>query len=216
MRWGRLLAEGLLIVASVYLAIFLEGLSQEADRRAEARVGLEQLVAELRLDLSDIERIHEFQLATAERLHTVARLLEDPRGTRLDSIAALAREVNRANYTLYPRKGGWTTLRAGGLLAAVEDRDLVVRIADHYENLTVRVEYNGALYDTQYFETLGPHFTESTSWPRLGRIEDPEILRSRVEIFAEAWTEYYAELLLTYGAQIDEIVVEIERYLGTG
>jgi hypothetical protein len=213
MRWGRLLAEGLLIVASVYLAIFLEGLSQEADRRAEARVSLEQLVAELRLDLSDIDRIRGFQLTTEERLHTVARLLEDPVGARLDSIAAVAREINKANYTLYPRKGAWTTLRAGGLLAAVDDQELVVRIADHYENFAVRVEYNGALYDTQYFQTLGPHFTQSTSWPRLGRIDEPEILRSRVEIFAEAWTRYYVDLLDTYGAQIEEVVDDIERYL---
>ena len=214
-RWGRLLAEGLLIVASVYLAIFLEGLSQEADRRAEARVGLEQLVAELRLDLQDVDRVRGFQEERVHQYQEFLRLLQTPEGPTLDSIAAMANRIASGNWTLYPRKGGWTTLRDGGLLSHISDRGLAVRIADHYENRTARIEDNGALYDREWGPSVLYTLTEADAWVELGRVDDVEKLRSRTRFFEETWTSYYAELIAEYGEQIEELVGEIDRHLAT-
>jgi hypothetical protein len=42
--WARLLAEGLLIIVSVYLAIVLEGMSQDRAARREAHTALGQML----------------------------------------------------------------------------------------------------------------------------------------------------------------------------
>ena len=55
--WRRLLSEAFVIVASVYLAIVLEGMSDERDRASEAVDALVQLVEELRKDRADVAEI---------------------------------------------------------------------------------------------------------------------------------------------------------------
>ena len=51
--WMRFLAEAVLIVSSVYLAIVLEGVSTEHDRKTEAIAALTNLRVELELDQAD-------------------------------------------------------------------------------------------------------------------------------------------------------------------
>ena len=55
--WRRLLSEAVVIVASVYLAIVLEGMSDDRDRATEAVDALVQLVEELRKDRSDVAEV---------------------------------------------------------------------------------------------------------------------------------------------------------------
>ena len=64
--WLRWLAEFVLIVGSVYLAVYLEGASQRRADRGAARVALSQLLGELREDVLDFDRI----IAKQDSLHT--------------------------------------------------------------------------------------------------------------------------------------------------
>jgi len=63
--WARLLAEGALILISVYFAIVLEGMSQDREAEQAAHIALAQMLDEMREDRSDVDVIRA-QLGTAD------------------------------------------------------------------------------------------------------------------------------------------------------
>jgi len=60
--WARVLAEGALIIVSVYLAIVLEGMSQDREAKQAAHIALAQMLDEMRADRSDVAEIRAEQL----------------------------------------------------------------------------------------------------------------------------------------------------------
>ena len=61
--WAKLLAEGALIIVSVYFAIVLEGMSQDRQAKLSAHTALVQMLGEMREDSVDVNEIRELQLA---------------------------------------------------------------------------------------------------------------------------------------------------------
>lgn len=211
--WGRFVAEAALIVISVYLAIVLEGISAQRDRRAEAVEGLRQLRSELVLDREDAMRVAGEQRRIGDDYVRLIDWLEHPESMPADSFTAVLKAVAFSNPTAYPRKGAWTALASGGLLSAIESSELVVEIADHYENLVARVEYNGNDYD----ELLNATMIESApaAWDalRMRQVGDLTELRGRLDYLATAWNGYYQELMSAYGSALDRLIADLDRYL---
>ena len=65
--WARILGEGALIIVSVYLAIFLESVSQDRQSRLSANLALVQMLAEMKEDAADVAEIRKVQLERSEQ-----------------------------------------------------------------------------------------------------------------------------------------------------
>lgn len=213
--WARLLGEALLIFASVYVAIVLEGVSAERGREDEAREALQQLRAELVLDRVEAEGVLEAQQKIGIDYSDLIRWLGSPSTMPTDSFGVVVRRLAYLNPTAYPRKGAWSALSSTGLLSAIGDPELVVRVADHYENLVARVEYNGNDYD----ELLNATMMESVPavWDRFrarptGNLTE---LRGRLDYLATAWNVYYQELMAMYVEGLDGLIVDVDAYLAS-
>jgi type II secretory pathway pseudopilin PulG len=214
--WARLLGEALLIFASVYVAIVLEGVSAERAREDEAREALRQLRAELVLDRVDAQEVLDAQRLIAIDYSDLVDWLGSPSTMPTDSFGVVVRRLGFSNPTAYPRKGAWSALSSTGLLSAIGDPELVVRVADHYESLVARVEYNGNDYD----ELLNATMMESVPavWDRVRARPTGDLteLRGRLDYLATAWNGYYQTLMATYAEELDGLIVDVDLYLASG
>jgi len=211
--WKRFLGEAVMIVISVYVAIVLEGMSGDRARRADAIDGLAQLRSELVLDRDEAQAVLLEQRRIGDKYNQLVAWLDRPETMPADSFGVLLNEVGFSNPTAYPRKGAWAMLSSSGLLGAVEDPELIVRIADHYENLVVRVEYNGKDYDELLNATMIG--TAPVAWDRVRfrQRADMTELRSRLDYLESAWNGYYQILMESYLGQLETLIDELDGYL---
>jgi hypothetical protein len=145
--WMRFLAEAVLIVSSVYLAIVLEGASTEHDRKTEAIAALTNLRVELELDQADGLEILALQEDQARSHQQIQAWLSDPTSVPAEAFSVALVHALTDNRTVFPRKSSWTTMVAEGQLAVLGDPTLISRLANLYEHSNPRLEYNGDRYD---------------------------------------------------------------------
>lgn len=217
--WARMLSEGALIIVSVYLAIVLEGASQDREARSSAHVALVQMLAELREDSADLDEIREEQLLRSKQYVILDQWLASPESIPLDSVAETLDLVFFSNRTLYPRRSAWTTMLSGGQLAELESPGLVLRLGDFYESFYARVVDNGDDYD----ESLNDLARNSVPkyWDGAGRrlITTDEyrisVFRNQLRYLHVSWNAWYLDLLDNYDQALDSLILEIESYLET-
>ena len=73
--WTKLLAEGALIIVSVYFAIVLEGMSQDREAKLAAHTALAQMLDEMREDRSDVGEIRAEQTERDRQYRTLIEWL---------------------------------------------------------------------------------------------------------------------------------------------
>lgn len=212
-RWKRFLGEAAVIVISVYVAIVLEGASSERGRRAAAMDGLAQLRAELVLDRDEASAVLDQQRRIGAKYEQLVAWLDRPEAMPADSFGAMLNDVAFSNPTAYPRKGAWAMLSSSGLLSAIEDPELIVSIADHYENLVARVEYNGKDYDELLNATMIETVPVAWDRVRLRQRGDMTELRSRLDYLESTWNGFYQTLMASYVAQMEILIDALDRYL---
>jgi len=218
--WARWAGEAIVIVVSVFVAIYLEGAADDAERVDEANGILAQIVAELTADRQAIPEILEQQAVAAGTYGSLLRWLTDSQSVPGDSVQAALDYLRDNNRTLYPISGAWRALMSGGHLVWIRDQRLVARLAAFYENRTVQLEYNGRDYDFNLNDVL--RVTASRAWdferqsPRANGTSDLVELRGQLRYLGESWNPYYVSLLSQYGTEIDELLRELEAYLSGG
>jgi len=128
--WRTIFVQGLLIVVSVYLAIVLEGLSQDRRDARDARIALAQMLGEMRMDRADLAEIRTEQLEHDRQYQQLDRWLARPSAIPADSFTAALDFMGGSNRTLYPRRSAWTTMVAAGQLRELDDPELVARLGN--------------------------------------------------------------------------------------
>lgn len=215
--WVRLLGEGVLIIISVYLAIVLEGLSEDRKEKSSAHTALAQMLGEMRQDLVDLGEIREEQLVR-DRLYTALdQWLERPESMPVDLVAESFDSIFYSNRTLYPRRAAWTTMVAAGQLGELDAPVLVARLGDFYESLVPRVIDNGDDYD----ESLNDIARNSATriWGGVkGRLltndaVQLEVFRGQLRYMHISWNVWYIDLLGGYAQKLDSLILDIESYL---
>ena len=215
--WSRVLGEGALIIVSVYLAIFLEGMSQEREARTSAHLALVQMLGEMREDSADVEGIREEQLARIKQYEDLDRWLARPDSVPLDSMAETLDLVFFSNRTLYPRRSAWTTMLAAGQLAELDSPGLVLRLGDFYESLNARVVDNGDDYDDNLNDIArnsAPEYWDGAN----GRLRTTDVdelvkFRNQLRYLHISWNIWYLDLLDEYQHTLDSLILDIESYL---
>ena len=213
--WIRLTAEFLVIVASVYLAVFLEGASQERADHDRAREALTQLFGELREDRADFERVISLQDDINRDYVNLVRWLESPASMPSDSIGAALTEIFD-NPTLFPRQASWRMMIASGQLSDLRASELILQLGHLYETAYSRLDYVSQFYDRILTDQLQK--TVIANWDpdeaTLLTSDPDEIRRFRSElVWIEKWNVSYRELLIGYLAELTEAIVSVEAFL---
>jgi hypothetical protein len=214
--WRKLLVESLVVVASVYVAIVLEGASEARGRRVDALHALMSLRAELALDRTDLDVILAAQKDRDIRHRRLERWLGDVSAMPSDSVTADFRALFSVNRTMFPRNSSWTTMIASGQLSDLDDPILIARLANLYENLNVRLEYNGALYDDWVADVA--RSAVSDSWDLIeGQLlvsDGDEAHRLRSRLFGlHDLAQGFIGLLEDWGVQLDAVIADVDRYI---
>ncbi len=218
--WVRWAVEFSLILASVFLAVFLENARQAGAERRAAQAALEQLLGELREDHADFLRIIEEQEALSRSYSDLDRWLGDGADYPPDSVGAALVAV-LGNPTLFTRRASWTTMVSAGQLAHLDAPELVLQLGQLYETSYGRLEYNSRFYDEEMFAEF--RSTEAMRWDnyRTGGqplVEDPVEVRrlaGRLSRIHSMWTLWYRDLLLEYEDDVLDAIVAVEQYLAT-
>lgn len=214
---AKLLAEGVLIIVSVYLAIVLEGMSQERAARFSAHTALAQMLGEMREDSADVAEIRAHQLVRDKQYTAIDQWLENPEFMPLDSMTEAVDAIFLENRTLYPRRSAWTTMVAAGQLSVLDAPGLVTRLGDFYESATARIIDNGDDYD-EGLNDIGrnsvPQIWDGANG-RLLTTDDREIstFRNQFRYIHIGWNLWYIDALENYGQTLDSLALDIESYL---
>lgn len=215
--WTRIFGEGALIIVSVYLAIFLEGVSQDREARSSAHLALVQMLGEMRKDAADVQEIREEQLARSGQYEDLDQWLASPGSVPLDSLAETLDLVFFSNRTLYPRRSAWTTMLAAGQLAELDSPGLVLRLGDFYESLNARVVDNGNDYDESVNDIArnsAPDYWDGVNGQLMTTdVQDLTRFRNQLRYLHISWNLWYLDLLDHYERTLDSLILEIETYL---
>lgn len=215
--WARWVVEFVLILGSVYLAVFLEGAREAAGDRQAAQQALSQLLDELHEDHADFQRIIAAQDTLDRNYANLSRWLEDPSDYPLDSVAAALSLVAIESPTLFARRASWNMMVSAGQLTVLGAPDLVAQLGQLYENAYDRIDYNGRLYDEELNAEL--RATDAIRWHDLERrpLRDDEDevgrLSARLERIHVAWNVWYRDLLIEYEKDVAAAITSVEAYL---
>lgn len=215
--WVRLLGEGALIIASVYVAIVLEGMSQDREAERSAHTALAQMLGEMRQDLLDLGEIREEQLTRDRQYIALDKWLESPESMPLDLVAETTDSIFYSNRTLYPRRAAWTTMVAAGQLGELDAPELVARLGDFYESLIPRVIDNGDDYDESLNDIArnsAPRIWDGVNRHLLTNDDDQlTVFRNQLRYMHVSWNLWYLDLLEDYERRLDSLILEIGAYL---
>jgi len=215
--WKRLAAEALVIVASVYLAIVLEGKAQDRERAEEATAALAQLREELRSDQADIGEIRVAQEGLAIHYLKLMDWFADPVSLPGDSVQEALDHILTNNRTMFPRSSAWTTMVASGQLAELDNPALVTRLGNLYENINDRLIYNGEYYDTDLSRfAFGSEVATWDSQTKRLLTREPRALaefHNRLYRMYHAWNQYYLALLDEYEAEVVGLITAVGEHL---
>lgn len=215
--WGRWTVEFLLILGSVYLAVYLESSNQARNDRSAAREALAQLLGELREDQADFSRIIAVQGARHRDYTNLGRWLVEPASAPLDSVGAAIRSIGTDNATLFPRRASWNTMISAGQLADLQASELVLQLGQLYETIYDRIDYNSRLYDEDLNVFLAT--VEAVRWndlaarPLTSQPAEVERLAQGLERLHITWNVWYRDLLIGYEDEVRDAIAAIESYL---
>jgi len=214
--WKRLLAEAVIIISSVYLAIVLEGASAEHERKTEAIVALTNLRAELRLDQADGLEILVLQEAQAQSHKQIQAWLSEPMSVPSEAFSVALGQTLTRNRTVFPRKSSWTTMVAEGQLTALDNPNLISRLANLYEHSNPRLEYNGDRYDDTTQDILRVRLPEAWDLVENRFLTTGEV---RIRVFgnqmlqAQRQNRNYIALVVEWLEEVKSVHSQVDRYL---
>ena len=215
--WARWAVEFVLILGSVYLAVFLESAQEAAKDRDAAQQALSQLLGELREDQADFERIIAAQDALNRHHENLARWLEDPSDYPVDSVGVALGRLAMENPTLFPRRASWNMMISAGQLPDLSAPELVAQLGQLYENAYDRIDYNGRLYDDEWNGEL--RGTDAIRWrdlehrPLVDDTDEVRRLSVRFQRVHVAWNVWYRDLLIEYQDDVSAAIRSVEEYL---
>ena len=134
-NWPRIFAEGVVIVASILLALTADAWWDERQDRSEEREIIDRLISDLQANIDGIDQglsILSVKEASLLRVDSVLRAQETPE----DSRGFLKDVIDGANYgwnQYVPRRATFDELLGSGTFALISDAGLREAISDYHE-----------------------------------------------------------------------------------
>jgi hypothetical protein len=202
----------IIVILGVFLGITFESMASERDRTRKAHDALEQLVADMRRDDSDMLRIIEQQRGQERDFGEIASWLSESTETQSAPIDSLLEKVV-TSLTVYPRRGAYTSMIASGQIALLPP-DLAASIVNVYENVYSRLSANGEHYDFSLERDFLPAYAHSWDPTRQALISADAGERVRFRnhlLLMRTWSAYYTDLLAHSQAAVQEVIAAIDE-----
>ena len=214
--WKRFLAEAVLIVSSVYLAIVLEGASAEREQKLEAIAALKNLRSELALDRADGLEIVSLQQDQGRSHQQIQAWLSEPDNIPAELFSAALEDALTGNRTVFPRKSSWTTMVAEGQLAILGDSKLVSSLANLYEHSNARLEYNGARYDDTTQDVLRVWLPQAWDLVENRFVRTDEVTKrifGNQMLQAHRQNRSYTALVVNWLEEVESVQTRVDSFL---
>ena len=216
-KWEKVVGEAALIVASVFVAISLEGVWQEYSDAAEARVALVGLLQELRADHAFVAVVTAEQEVLAGAISDLLDWFADAESLPTKAVHEAFLTMQDTGLTTWPRRAAWTTMVAAGHLSLLDDNELVARLGNHYEYTQRRLTNYERTYDEfkYFFENESLTKIWDFQRKRLLTEDSVRIAEFRNQILKlNRWNQWYlGQLMGDYGADLNSLIFEVEKYL---
>jgi hypothetical protein len=213
---AKMVVEFLVILVSVYLAVALEGASQDRTEFEQAVEALTQLLGELREDRTDFRRIVGLQDELGRRYEDLVRWLDNPETMPPDSVG-MALTAVWENPTLFPRQASWRMMIASGQLSDLQQPELMLQLGHLYETAYSRLDYHSRFYDqglSDLFQReVSPKWDPVARTLRTDDLAEIRRLRSDLGWVHGAFSAYYVETLREYSIELDAVIAAVEDFL---
>ena len=225
--WRKLLAEGLVIVFSILLALWGDAVWSDRADRIDERELLTAVHQELRLNRTIVStKIDTIQDASARLRSLVAMTPAAVAGLPRDSLATLIREPLFRLYTAELAVGELNSAVSSGRVGLIENGDVRSALATYQANMGDAAEIAAMVAQVGLEARLAsariPNLAPWVAWPADVEMATPEsvaaILRSPelvslIAVKAELFAVYRNELIVLL-EQIDRLVTDLETQLG--
>ncbi len=207
--------EAILIVVSVFVAIYLESMWQDRAEKLEARESLTQVRISLLEDKDFFDRVEKEQTAAAEQTRLLIQWFSSPETLPNEQVHKVL-ESYIMPISIWPRRAAWNSMVSSGQLRLLDAPGLTTRIGDYYEHHLRRIEYNGRQYDGTFTAITERELQHIWNFEEQQLLTtDPVRLtefRNRLR-YLNRWIEYYLEAVDRNRSLVEELVVEIDQYL---
>ncbi|GAB5518536.1 MAG: hypothetical protein RhofKO_07870 [Rhodothermales bacterium] len=213
--WRRVLAEGVLIVASVLIAISLESAWQARQNEQNAKASLREVLNELEADKSFLEEV----VASQQRLRGPAQVINEwlrsPDLSGVDSLNNAFREFDTP-MSMWPRNHAWSSMVSANQLSLLGDRRLVLDLGEHYQFSQERIVASSRDYDLEFsrlqFESIPRFRNLDANALQALQAEDFRVFGNQVLRMME-WNAWYLDVLSEYGDDLDTLIESVRNYL---
>jgi len=214
-EWTAIGLDFVIVVAGVYLGIYLGNVRDAQKYAAETRQSLQALEAEMRSDLPRLDEIIAFQTEKAEDYHRLIEALgeDHPDGAELKS---LIETTNKGNDTFFPSKSAYEAMKTAGYLASLPDAELRSALTRLFERDYVRQHYNADYYDQVGYDVY--NLITAQCWDRFGGKllscgeDSAAVLRNGVSTISDQGDYYLSLLTGIVRPEIVESLAKIDAF----
>lgn len=177
--WFTVMVEVVIVVAGVYIGIFLGDAAKEREVQKETTQILGVLHEQLKSDLENVDRIYDYRLKLRETNVEIVKLLSTPIANNQDFTRIASR--HESILTFFPNSSAYQTLRDQGYLAKVSNDDLQFNLSYLYESIYVRHMTNATESDGAGFFYLLEVINVYWDSENHDFIGDPKIAQARIQ-----------------------------------
>lgn len=152
-NWTAVILDFFIVVAGVYIGIFLGDIQDERNFASDTRRALSAVEDELRSDLDQLDHV----IATQEELVASQRRVIDLLGENnpdMNELGQLLIFITQVNTTFFPNRAAYQAMKSNGHLSALPDAELRLQISNLFERYLVRQYLNAELYDEVGFDFM--------------------------------------------------------------
>ncbi len=214
-NWFAVGIDFLIVVAGVYIGIYLGDIQTERQHARETGQALLALESEMRSDVDRLDEIIALQTLKAADQHRIIEIL-GATNVETEELNRLLEIMVGANDTFFPNRSAYRALQTGGHLAALPDEALRIQITRLFERQYLRQDFNSVAYDEQVFTFSSTILAET--WDRVGwklmtsRADSAVILRNGVLVVRDQGDFYLNFLTGTIRPEIIRTLDMIDTY----
>jgi len=214
-NWTAVALDFVIVVAGVYLGIFLGAVQENRSYARQTAQALLALETELRSDLERLDEIIALQTRKAEEQRQAVELLAAA-DVDEETLGPILERMVGENDTFFPNRSAYRAMQTGGHLAALADDALRIQLTRLFERDYVRQDFNAEYYDRQAFDFSNTIMADY--WDRVDQRLMPDapnaaiILRNGVLVIRDQGDFYLKFTVETIRPEIEKSLSMIDAF----
>lgn len=152
-NWTAVILDFFIVVAGVYIGIFLGNIQDERNFESDTRRALSAVEDELRSDVDQLDQVITTQEELVASQRRVIEMLRENDPDMME-LGRLLIFITQSNATFFPNRAAYQAMKSNGHLSALPDGELRLQISNLFERYLVRQYLNAELYDEVGFDFM--------------------------------------------------------------